>query len=351
MQPNSFQCYFADYETHGSLITLNISDQGSCEGSRVSSINISIEEDRLKEEHIQTEEEHSQKIIGGLESNSLIYQEVIEDVLDNTNVSIETIGDQDNIDKVGDDKTDDMLKTTSSDLVDSFDEITDTDSGIYSLYDSVMISRNMELGAADPDHEQERNSPILELDKKFLTDAFYEARSLKKLMDNLHEKSYQKHGQDTIHNIRVRQDTLKKLLINLELEKVENNESINGLKHKFFQQQATSHLFFTKFQSLLDQIDQITNLIFGIEMKIEKCSYNDFNIIDSEYWTCRLTEALALKTKHSESLVRLIKTNLCSENQFELQEKINIKQRQICQLKLIKAEIYCNEMQLKILFL
>ena len=308
----------------------------------------------MKEEHIQTEEEHSQKIIRGLESNSLIYQEVIEDVLDNTNVSIETIEDQDNIDKAGDDKTDgDRLKTNcSSDLVDSFDEITDTDSGIYSLYDSVMISRNMEL---DPDHEhQERNSPILELDKKFLTDAFFEARSLKKLMDNLHEKSYQKHGQDTIHNIRVRQDTLKKLLINLELEKVENNESINGLKHKFFQlQQVTtpSHVFLKKFQSLLDQIDQITNLIFGIEMKIEKCSYNDFNIIDSEYWTSRLTEALALKTKHSESLVSLIKTNLSSENQFELQEKINIKQRQICQLKLIKAEIYCNEMQLKILFL
>ena len=314
----------------------------------MSSINISIEEDRLKEEHIQTE--HSQKIIG-LEPNSLIYQEVIEDVLDNTNVSIETIEDQDTIDKTGDDKID-MSKTTNSDFVDSFDEITDTDSGIYSLYDTVMISRNMEL---DPDHEhQERNSPILELDKKFLTDAFFEARSLKKLMDNLHEKSYQKHGQDTIHNIRVRQDALKKLLINLELEKVENNESINGLKHKFFQQQqvtTTSHVFLKKFQSLLDQIDQITNLIFGIEMKIEKCSYNDFNVIDSEQWTSRLTEALALKAKHTESLVRLIKTNLSSENQFELQEKINIKQRQICQLKLIKAEIYCNEMQLKILFL
>ena len=86
-------------------------------------------------------------------------------------------------------------------------------------------------------------------------------------------------------------------------------------------------------------------------MKIEKCSYNDFNIIDSEHWTSRLTEALALKNKHSESLVRLIKANLSSENQFDLQEKISIKQRQICQLKLIKAEIYCNEMQLKILFL
>lgn len=344
MQHNLFQCYFADYETHGSLITLNISDpgRGSPEGSRVASINNSIEEDRLKEEQIQTE--HSKKIIG-LESNSLIYQEVIEDVLDNTN---ETIGDQDNIDKAGD-GTNDMTKITNSDLVDSFDEITDTDSGIYSLYDSVMISRNMELGT-EADHEQERNSPIQELDKKFLTDAFFEARSLKKLMDNLHEKSYQKHGQDTVHNIRVRQDTLKKFLNNLELEKVENNESINVLKHKFFHH-VTNRAFLSKFQSLLDQIDQITNLIFGIEMKIEKCSYNDFNIIDSEYWTSRLTEALVLKTKHSESLVRLIKTNLCPENQFELQEKINIKQRQICQLKLIKAEIYCNEMQLKILFL
>ena len=76
----------------------------------MSSINISIEEeDRLKEEHIQTEEEHSQKIIGGLESNSLIYPEVIEDVLDNTN---ESIGDQDNMDKAGDDKTDGVVFDT-----------------------------------------------------------------------------------------------------------------------------------------------------------------------------------------------------------------------------------------------
>ena len=299
----------------------------------------------MKEEQIQTDQ--SKKIIG-LESNSLIYQEVIEDVLDNTNVSIETIEDQDNIDKVSGDKND-KLKTTSSDLVDSFEEITDTDSGIYSLYDSVMISRNMELGA-EPDHDHERNSPILELDKKFLADAFFEARSLKKLMDNLHEKSHQKDGQESVQNIRVRQDTLKNYLINLELEKVETNESINVLKHKIFQQ-ISNQMFLTKFQSLLDQIDQITNLIFGIEMKIEKCSYNDFNIIDSEHWTSRLTEALALKNKHSESLVRLIKANLSSENQFDLQEKISIKQRQICQLKLIKAEIYCNEMQLKILFL
>ena len=62
-------------------------------------------------------------------------------------------------------------------------------------------------------------------------------------------------------------------------------------------------------------------------------------------------EARLIKNKHNESLTGLIKSNVSEENQLELQEKISQKQRLICQLKLIRAEIYCNEMQLKIFFM
>ena len=347
------------------MITLNLTDhhfgggikdiqnEYEAKPSHVTQINnsIVIEEDRLKETQADTPQD-SRKVIE-VKSNSSFHQEVIQQGLDNQNHSIEDSITTDNAEDMNVDlvihhdhnnSSTDTIKSFRSDVVDSFDsEITDTDSGVYSLYETVLGS------SVAPDPDQPRyhtNSPVIEPDKKFLTDAFYEARSLKKLLDSFCGKF----GQDLAQSIRDRQDSLRKYLTKLELEKVENNESINSLKHRLFQQ-STSHMFLTKFQLLIDQIDQITSLIFGIEMKIEKCSYNEFNVIDTEYWSARLTEAVAIKARHSDSLINLIRDNLSAENQSELQEKICLKQRQICQLKLIKAEIYCNEMQLKILFM
>jgi len=225
------------------------------------------------------------------------------------------------------------------------DEVTDSDSGIYSLYDSVLITRTLDLGH-DPDI---RVSPSFtqDIDFKFINDAFHEAKLLKQLLENACQKSDRKHLHDQIRETRERQDHLRRYLTKLELEKMESTESINTIKQNIFKE-STNHKFLTKFQSLIDQIDQITNLIFGIEMKLERCSYNECNIINSEMWNSRLAEALIIKNRHNETLSTLIRHNVTMENQLELQEKICIKQRQICQLKLIKAEIYCNEMQLKL---
>lgn len=230
-------------------------------------------------------------------------------------------------------------------VLDCFDEATDSDSGIYSLYDSVILTRQQwELGSQQP------FSFTPDLDKKFLSDAFHESRSLRVLLEAFHDNSYLKFEEEMVISLRERQDLLRNYETKIELEKVETNESINTLKHKIFEQN-TNQIFLLRFQTIMDQIDQITNLIFGIEMKIERCSYNEFNIIDVEHWRGKLADAVSIKNRHNECLNKLIQDNLSSDHQTQLQDKICAKQKQICQLKLIKAEIFCSEMQLKLIFM
>ena len=221
------------------------------------------------------------------------------------------------------------------------EEITDSDSGVYSLYDSVVINKQI---------EHETQPSLQDFDKSFITDAFYESTTLRDLLRQLEQRSVKPTNYDLVEDLRRRHDTLTKYLTNLELEKVEVNDALTNFQDKIWRGD-NDKLFEKKLQSLLKQIDIITNLIFGIEMKIEKCSYNAFNVIDTEMWQQRLEEALQIKTCHCENLKSILKSRLDVENQLWLEEKILSKQRIICHIKLIKSEIYCNEMQLKILFM
>ena len=230
------------------------------------------------------------------------------------------------------------------DITEVSEEITDSDSGIYSLYDNVANTKLLETS------ESESQPSLQDFDRSFVTDAFYESRTLRDLLNALQQRSLRSCSYDLVENLRKRQDALRQYLANLELEKVEVNDSLINFQDKI-SQMIPDQTFQKKLQSLLKQIDIITNLIFGIEMKIEKCSYNAFTVIDSESWSSRLAEALQIKTCHCESLKTLLKSKLDVENQLWLEEKILVKQRIICHLKLIKSEIYCNEMQIKILFM
>merc|ERR1712113_293180 len=135
---------------------------------------------------------------------------------------------------------------------------------------------------------------LQDFDKTFLTDAFFESRTLKDLLNGLQQRSLKSYSYDLVENLRRRQDALRQYLANLELEKAEVNDSLINFQDKI-SQMSPDQTFQKKLQSLLKQIDIITNLIFGIEMKIEKCSYNAFTVIDSESWSSRLAEALQLK--------------------------------------------------------
>ena len=306
----SYFLLILDYETHGSLITLNITDhlerkiihnESSHATSHDSQMNYSIEEeDKVKETRPSSEKPNKPY------SDGLINQEFNQD--ERANESLE------------------MRKAINIDqgVLDCFDEATDSDSGIYSLYDSVILTRHQwELGSQQPDSFS-TISP--DLDKRFLSDAFHESRSLRVLLEGFHDNSYLQFEEEMVISLKERQDLLRKYETKIELEKVETNESINTLKHKIFEQN-TNQLFLLKFQTIMDQIDQITNLIFGIEMKIERCSYNEFNIIDVEHWRGKLADAVAIKNRHNERLNKLIQENLSSDHQTQLQDKICAKQK------------------------
>ena len=228
------------------------------------------------------------------------------------------------------------------DINDVTEEVTDSDSGIYSLYDNVNITKQIEISS---DNETQSSQ---ESEKNFIADAFYESKTLRDLLSDLQQRTLKSFNDDLVADLRRRQDALTQYLTNLELEKVEVNDELINFQDRI---KETEQPFQKKLLSLLKQIDVITNLIFGIEMKIEKCSYNAFNVIDTEMWQQRLEEALQIKTCHCENLKILLKSRMDVEHQLWLEEKILSKQRIICHLKLIKSEIYCNEMQLKILLM
>lgn len=228
------------------------------------------------------------------------------------------------------------------DINDVTEEITDSDSGIYSLYDNVNITKQIEINSENEGQSSQDS------DRNFIADAFYESKTLRDLLSDLQQRTLKSFNHELVAELRRRHDTLTQYLNNLELEKVEVNDSLINFQDRI---KETEQPFQKKLLSLLKQIDVITNLIFGIEMKIEKCSYNAFNVIDTEMWQQRLEEALHIKTCHCENLKTLLKSRMDVESQLWLEERILSKQRILCHLKLIRSEIYCNEMQLKILLM
>ena len=168
-------------------------------------------------------------------------------------------------------------RDNQKDIKDVTEEITDSDSGIYSLYDNVVINKQIE---SNSDHETQPSLP--DFDRNFITDAFYESKTLRDLLTDLQQRTLKSFSPSLVEELRRRHDTLTKYLANLELEKVELNEALLGN----FTDRISQHELplRKKLLSLLKQIDVITLLIFGIEMKIEKCSYNAFNVIDTETW-------------------------------------------------------------------
>ena len=313
------------YELHGSLITLNFTESQQTGHSQLS------DDDKIPAADIfdnvtQKEQEISKNNDGA--GKTLVRNTDREDFVIVSDRQSPEISSRDN----------------QKDIKDVTEEITDSDSGIYSLYDNVVINKQIE---SNSDHETQPSLP--DFDRNFITDAFYESKTLRDLLTDLQQRTLKSFSPSLVEELRRRHDTLTKYLANLELEKVELNEALLGN----FTDRISQHELplRKKLLSLLKQIDVITLLIFGIEMKIEKCSYNAFNVIDTEMWQQRLEEALQIKTCHCHNLKLLLKTRLDEENQLWIEEKIREKQRIICHLKLIKSEIYCNEMQLKILLM
>ena len=135
------------------------------------------------------------------------------------------------------------------DITEVSEEITDSDSGIYSLYDNVANTKLLETS------ESESQPSLQDFDRSFVTDAFYESRTLRDLLNALQQRSLRSCSYDLVENLRKRQDALRQYLANLELEKVEVTDSLINFQDKISQMSPDQTFQKTKSPCLVLSLD------------------------------------------------------------------------------------------------
>merc|ERR1719244_2257209 len=135
------------------------------------------------------------------------------------------------------------------------------------------------------------------------------------------------------------------MISRMKTEKVSIDDSLR-LFNRFRIKEAESNLM-QKYDRFLDQMDPIINLIFGLELKIA----NLLNLSnEATSWKIKLEEAIIIKDMHDKTL-NMIVNNLDSKNQSLFRERLKLKQKIICEIRIVEQELYYLEMQLRILFM
>ena len=257
----------------------------------------------------------------------------------------------------------------------------DSDSGIYSLYETIIKYQ------AVPATSSHRNSFVLpetitendELDNKNL---FLETLLQKLKVDptlfHVFQRSYRTtHASDVFamkfdvlskipvwnnHIVREQETTseikralmrtvtrqqqvLRTMMTRMKAEKAAVDDSLQLLQDSLINMKHSKIV--TKYNRFLDQMDSLVNLIFGIELKIANLSSSSKNAIQ---WNSRLEEAIMIKAMHDETF-SIIMTNLDASNQCLLCDGLKLKQKLICEMRLVNQELHYLELQLKILFM
>ena len=141
------------------------------------------------------------------------------------------------------------------------------------------------------------------------------------------------------------QQILRTMMSRIKMEKVGVDDSLRFFKEHVLKE-ANSNIV-KKYNRFLYQMDALVNLIFGLELKIANL-LNPSN--DAISWKVRLEEAIIIKDMHDKTL-NLIVNNLDSKKQSLLKERLRLKLKIICELRIIEEELYFLDMQLKILFM
>ena len=140
------------------------------------------------------------------------------------------------------------------------------------------------------------------------------------------------------------QQILRTMMSRIKMEKVGVDDSLRFFKEHVLKE-ANSNIV-KKYNRFLYQMDALVNLIFGLELKIANL-LNPSN--DAISWKVRLEEAIIIKDMHDKTLNLIVK-NLDSKKQSLLKERLRLKLKIICELRIIEEELYFLDMQLKILF-
>ena len=139
------------------------------------------------------------------------------------------------------------------------------------------------------------------------------------------------------------QQILRTMMSRMKTEKVGVDDSMRLFDEYLIKEPDSMK----KYNRMLDQMDPIVNLIFGLELKIANLQ-NLGN--DAIYWKVRLDEAIIIKDMHDKTLDMIV-NNLDSKNQSLFRERSKLKQKIICEIRIVEQELYYLDMQLKILFM
>jgi len=149
--------------------------------------------------------------------------------------------------------------------------------------------------------------------------------------------------QGMLKMVTGQQKTLETMLTKRKTEKEEVDDSIRQLVDMLIK--GEDRKIYNKLNRHIDQIDSLVNLVFGLELKTAETRKTP-DVID--LYKNRLEEALVIKKMHDDNfnvIVKYFETN----NKLLLEVKIRLKQKLICEIRLLKQELYYLEMQPKIM--
>jgi len=105
-----------------------------------------------------------------------------------------------------------------------------------------------------------------------------------------------------------------------------------------------------KYNRYIDQSDCLVHLIFGLELKIANISNSGKAMQEEDMWKHKLEEATEMKVMHDEQLNHIV-NHLDPMNKLLLRDQIRLKQKYICETRLVNLELYYLDMMLRIIFM
>jgi len=143
------------------------------------------------------------------------------------------------------------------------------------------------------------------------------------------------------------QQVLRIKLRSLKKDKAFLDESLNlALEDLTSELNGETNRLLSRF---LENLDAVTDLVFALEMKVKNYSKLQKINNNSHIWRYKLVEAMEIKRKYDEDLKKVL-DSLEKESQQSLKNLIKEMQRLTCDIRILNDELYYLDMQMKILF-
>ena len=107
-----------------------------------------------------------------------------------------------------------------------------------------------------------------------------------------------------------------------------------------------------KFRRYVDQLDQIVNLVFGLEIRIQDAKHVSEIPHNLSKLSRRLEDAREIKDRHDHRLLlveMIVKDRLRDSTQIRFREIKRLRETNICNRKMVVHQLYICDMQFKLI--